>query len=152
VADLHHTLASRAVVTPSGCAEWIASKNKGGYGVLWFPVAKKMQQAHRVSFMLSVGPIPDGLHVLHRCDNPACINPDHLWLGTNADNHRDKADKGRARGAHLGSSNVNNKLTEAQVIAIRADMRLMREIAQDYGITTSTVSNIRHGQTWKHLK
>lgn len=83
-----------------GCWEWQASTRQSGYGQFYVPGPngeKLMEQAHRVSYMLTFGDIPDGLHVCHACDNPLCVNPDHLWLGTRNDNMQDMARKGRAR-------------------------------------------------------
>ncbi|KKM18075.1 hypothetical protein LCGC14_1669330 [marine sediment metagenome] len=77
----------------TGCQEWQAGKTKGGYGT--FQLDGKTQYAHRVMWSCSFGDIPDGLQVLHRCDNPSCVNPAHLFLGTHADNMKDMRDKGR---------------------------------------------------------
>jgi HNH endonuclease len=82
---------------PSGCIEFRGRLNACGYGVL--RINGRSTLAHRAAHELHVGPIPDGLQVLHTCDNPACINPDHLWLGTHTDNMRDMASKGRGRRA-----------------------------------------------------
>jgi hypothetical protein len=80
-----------------GCWEWQASRNSSGYG--WFRFGPQGSRtptgAHRVSYVLTKGPIPEGMQVLHRCDNPPCVNPSHLFLGTNDDNHADKVAKGR---------------------------------------------------------
>jgi hypothetical protein len=95
--------------------------------------------------------------VLHRCDTPTCVNPDHLFLGTRTDNNADKEQKGRTRGKWgihkpvAGTAHPRAKLTEAQVLAIRADTRLRREIAKEYNIIVSHVDSIRHRQSWKHI-
>jgi hypothetical protein len=95
------------------------------------------------------GDIPPGLVVRHSCDNPGCVNPEHLSLGTDADNTADKV----ARKRHgYGEKNAPAKLTESQARAIKADRRKLRIIAAEYGISGSTVSNIRHGQRWRHLE
>ncbi len=85
--------------TESGCLPWVGNKHSFGYGQIWdrtralFPLS-----AHRLAWEFAYGPIPKGMHVLHRCDNPHCVNPDHLFLGTNLDNIADKTAKGRAKG------------------------------------------------------
>lgn len=76
------------------CWPWLGSKNYFGYG--WFRLNGKTTKAHRVAWLLWRGKIPDGMCVLHECDNPSCVNPKHLWIGTKGDNNRDKALKGRA--------------------------------------------------------
>lgn len=82
-----------AAETQSDCWEWPLKCNRGGYGQLL--IEGKLRQTHRLSYEQHVGPIPAGFHVLHACDNPACMNPNHLWTGTAADNMRDKSAKGR---------------------------------------------------------
>lgn len=82
-----------ALLDPNSCWNWTGYRNAGGYGT--FGVAGKSHLAHRLSYELFVGPIPPGMHVCHSCDNPRCVNFRHLWLGTNADNMRDRGIKGR---------------------------------------------------------
>lgn len=108
--------------------------------------------AHRFMWERANGSIPDGLCVLHRCDVPACVNPDHLWLGTNADNMADCVAKGRqARGERHGRS----KLTEADVRAIRAAVargEFHGRIAARFGVGNQLVSRIATGRSWAHVK
>ena len=86
------------------CWLWTANKFKGGYGQYQF--LGKPNGAHRISWIIHYGEIPKGMHVLHRCDNPPCVNPNHLFLGTHTDNMKDKAEKGRSRTNNKkGSSN-----------------------------------------------
>ena len=104
--------------------------------------------AHRVAYRLYVGPIPTGMCVLHRCDNPSCVNPDHLSVGTRTTNLEDMTTKGRrVRGVSHGRA----KLTEAAVLSIRSDQRLPRVIAVEHGVSHATVRLIRARKTWAHL-
>lgn len=134
-------------ITP-GCWLWTAGKTKDGYGLVWRD--DKNVKAHRASFELYIGPIPDGMHVLHKCDVRNCINPDHFFPGTNADNMADKVAKGRARGAN-GESHWKAKLTEEKVLAIRADQRIQRLIAADHGVSQRSISLIKRRETWSHV-
>jgi hypothetical protein len=133
----------------SGCWLWTASVNHKGYGEIGVR-ASRIDVAHRVSWRLHRGPIPDGLLVLHKCDVRCCVNPDHLFLGTNDDNMEDMRRKGRARG-FKGEMNCRCRLTAGQVLAIRADRRLQREIAADYGVLPNHISNIKNRVVWSHL-
>ena len=129
----------------SGCWEWTACTDTSGYGQIRFNGT--LVKAHRLSYELHVGEIGDK-HVLHKCDNPACVNPQHLFLGTQADNIADMVAKGRqARGKSHGSA----KLTEADVLAIRADNRPQRAIAPDYGISHRLISDIKNRKIWAHV-
>ena len=110
----------------------------------------RMLKAHRVSWELANGPIPEGMCVLHHCDNPACVNPAHLFLGTHTDNMRDKEEKGR--GVHLrGKANGYAKLSERDVREIRAMLAkgiLQQTIANKYCISKSEINNINRGEVW----
>jgi hypothetical protein len=152
MATVHHTLANRCVVTETGCIEWSDYRNKKGYGVIHVGGTKgSVKLAHRVSYERSIGPIPEGMQVLHRCDNPPCINPNHFFLGNNNDNVQDSVRKGRRRGA-VGEKNAACRLTPEQVLKIRADKRLRPVIAAEYNISVHLVAKIRCGGVWKHLK
>lgn len=134
------------VLVEGGCWLWQERLDSRGYGM--FP---RHLRAHRVSYTAFKGPIPAGLHVLHSCDNPRCVNPDHLSVGTPADNMRDKMLRGRARGAHPGEAHAMAKLTEAQVLEIRADGRIHRLIAADYGVGRRTIGDIKRRRCWVHI-
>jgi len=136
------------------CWEWTAYKNKGGYGCVC--VDGKQQKAHRVSYILHHGSIPNGLHVLHRCDNPKCVNPKHLFLGTHADNMADKARKGRARiPGKKGTDNGTSKLMDADIINIRAIYKHTRatqsKLADIYSVSQTIISDIVNLKSWRHV-
>lgn len=138
-------------VTESGCILWMGT-NVRGYGQIEVrrpDGSYKKARAHRVAWSLAYGEIPAGMHVLHKCDTPACIRPDHLFLGTNADNTADKVAKGRHP---CGEKSSSAKLTEAQVIAIRNDQRPSRVIADEFGVKKTQVGDIRAGRRWKHIQ
>jgi hypothetical protein len=99
------------------CWLWLGSVNKDGYGKT--KLAGKHMTTHRLSWIFHRGPIPEGLEVLHTCDNPPCVNPDHLWLGTNLDNQRDAAEKGR----HAGYSKSPVKLAATQINCRKAAIK-----------------------------
>jgi len=130
------------------CWAWAGGCDHGGYGRIKAAGERRNLAAHRVAWEFRYGPIPGGLCVLHRCDNPGCVNPEHLFLGTVADNNRDKKEKGRST---RGESNHHSRLTEWQAIAIRSDCRARRAIAADYGICESQVGHIRAKRRWGHI-
>ena len=137
------------VIDPvSNCWVWRAGKDGVGYGLFRYNGISK--RTHRVIYEMAVGPILNKLLVLHRCDNPSCVNPWHLFLGTYDDNAADAALKGRARRA-IGAFNGNVRLTEDEVFQIRSDKRKQDKIAKEYGIAQTTVSAIKRRVNWKHL-
>lgn len=131
-----------------GCWLWTAGKKRKGYGV--FSLKSKDRTAHRVSWAIHTGSIPDDLHCLHRCDCPPCVNPAHLFLGTNADNVADKTAKNRQV---KGESSTKAKLTEKQVIEIRlnAGKSTAVELAKQYGVTSAVIRKVITRDTWKHV-
>lgn len=146
----------RIKVTGRGCWEWQRARaNDGGYGCLnW----KGVHMAHRVSWAVHVGPIPKGLNVLHKCDNPPCCNPDHLFLGTLADNNADMEAKGRSNRSGLragstfrGEAHGGARLTEEAVRDIRASSEPLRVLAERYGVKLMAVSRARAGKSWTHV-
>ncbi len=144
---------SRTVKHPSGCIVWTGGfrgSRGSGYGRMSMGRAAPGVYAHRMAYALAYGEIPAGAHVLHRCDRPACVNPQHLFLGTQADNMKDMASKGRGN-APRGTSHRSNKLTEADVIAIRAGTGTLSALAAQYSVSTQTVAGIRARKYWKHL-
>lgn len=134
----------------SGCWLWFASNNgTTGYGLLFLGRGNKFY-AHRASWMAHKGPIPPGMCVCHKCDTPACVNPSHLFLGTDRDNAQDRNRKGRD--AHTrGTARPRTKLTAEQAQAIFLDSRRQYTIAEAYGINQGTVSNIKTGHIWARV-
>lgn len=133
---------------PDDCWPWTGCRTPKGYGLAGF--TSGTVGAHRLSYRMHKGEIPPGMVVCHRCDNPPCCNPNHLFLGTHRDNVLDKIAKGRDNSPN-GSRHWNSKLTEAQAFAIYNDPRTQREIVADYGISRGTVSQIKNGQGWRHV-
>jgi hypothetical protein len=135
------------------CWEWRAHRKPGGYGQ--FTVRKGyFASAHVVSYALTNGPIPAGMVVCHRCDNPPCVRPDHLFLGTQADNARDMIAKGRDGRRLRGEEKPGAKLTEDAVRAIRAEPRCqgyIKRLAAKYGVSTRTIYTIRAGSKWRDV-
>ncbi len=138
---------------PNECWEWCASLSNKGYGKIGRNGGGGHVPAHRVSWELSNGPIPNVQCVLHRCDNPPCVNPAHLFLGTKADNTADMISKGRnvpPRGEMSGRA----KLTNDAVIDIRsrhANGERQVDLAHEYNLNDGTISRIISGKRWAHL-
>ena len=142
-------LAIKSVTSESGCRLWVGSVSPKGYGVL--EVNKKARFTHRVAYEIAYGPIPDGLLVCHRCDTPACINPEHLFLGTNADNMADMVSKNR-QARIRGEGHVRAKLNLEQVHAILASDKTNLALAVEYGVSKSLISHIRTGRNWHYVE
>jgi hypothetical protein len=130
-----------------GCWEWVGHRDKDGYGSIRAQGTRI--RAHRMAWQLSNEDIPEGLMVLHKCDNPPCCNPAHLYVGGNSDNMKDKFERNRQSNA--GIKNAMSKLTDQDILAIRSDPRQHQVIASEYHITPSTVSHILAGAGWRHL-
>lgn len=129
---------------------WAATAH--GYGIAQFGRGGPVWLAHRISWTLHRGRIPVGLMVLHHCDTPACINPDHLFLGDALANVRDMDRKGRGRRLGVvGSRQPTAKLTEADIPAIRSDPRTHCQIAAEYGVDSSLISRIKTRRRWRHV-
>lgn len=135
----------------SGCTIWTKARNEHNYGTL--RVVKSTTLAHRYAWTLANGPIPEGACVLHRCDNPPCCNPDHLFLGTQLENIVDRESKNRG-GDHRGVLHGKARLTEAQVLEIRAlkasGIRTFH-IADRFGIDRTHCHAIIKRKIWRHL-
>lgn len=134
-----------------GCWLWTGTLWPNGYGQCASGTRSRNDYAHRMAWKLTNGPIPDGLNVLHRCDNPPCCRPDHLFLGTDADNVADKVAKGRQlKGEQIHGA----RLVAAQIPDIRrrlADRESMHLIAADYGVSRGAIQDIAGGRTWRHV-
>jgi hypothetical protein len=136
----------------ANCWLWIGTMSSYGYGMIW--TGRIKTHANRVSWEMHNGPIPAGLCVCHRCDNPACVRPDHLFLGTKAENNADRANKGRNRN-QFGEHNTMAKLTAEQVKAIRSRFAAggiaKRRLAKEFGVHPQTIGDILSGLHWPHL-
>ena len=131
------------------CIEHQGSRWKTGYGRT--SVKGKWTAAHRLAYIEANGPIPEGMCVLHRCDNPPCVNPDHLWLGTFADNNRDRSEKGRGADVR-GEKNPQAKVTWAVVLEMREKWAAgisPKELAAEYGLSRCNVSKIVNRSIWR---
>jgi len=127
------------------CRNWISAR-AGHYGAVQINGIK--YRAHRLAWINAHGAVPPGFHVLHKCDNPRCINLDHLWLGTDADNHADKKQKGRAlRGEQIRQARLNAE----QVLEIRKSAPTIKKMAARYGVSRETIRKIRNRLTWRHI-
>lgn len=138
------------ILSESGCWIWTGSVSGKGYGR--FKINGKWHAAHRVSFEIHNLARAGSKFVCHTCDVRCCVNPDHLWLGTHAENMRDMAKKGRWHGDFGRRVNGRTILSESDVLAIRKDNRTHREICADYGVSRATISALKVGLTWGYLQ
>jgi hypothetical protein len=135
---------NKFVIKQDGCWNWNGCKKvKMKYGCLTFRGKEVM--AHRASYMIYKGEIPNGLWVLHTCDNPSCTNPEHLWLGNALDNQRDKLSKNRHKVEKLSIDQVKEikKLLSMDV--------MMKRICKDFNISRTTLHSIKTGKTWRDI-
>lgn len=135
--------------SPDECWPWLASCLPGGYGQF-----APERTAHRFAWVLTHGPIADGLFVCHHCDNRKCCNPAHLFLGTPAENTADMKRKGRAAGPAPGEGHHSSRLTEADVREIRQRVsggETQRSVADSFGLSVAHCHRIVHRQRWKHI-
>lgn len=145
-------------VKPScGCWLWSGPKDHYGYGIVNIPRrvqgSRKQVKAHRLSFMLNRGydTLPSTTEICHSCDNPTCVNPDHLWAGTHSENMADQFAKRRHA---FGDKNGRRILSEAEVVEIKrrvASGEMSKDVAKAFGVSRSAITAINRGRNWKHL-
>ena len=132
----------------SGCWMWTGAKYRTGYGSFWD--GQKSRKAHRFSWALVNGPIPEGKFICHQCDVPLCVNPAHLFLGDCLSNIRDMdSKKRRVVVPSLGEKNGSAKLVASQVLFIKGSSRTARSLADEFGVSDMTILKIRKGYRWK---
>lgn len=137
-------LARVSFVPESGCWLWTSVWNQRGYGK--FSSGGEYVMAHRRMWELSVGKIPDGMLLCHKCDTPACVNPGHLFVGTQKENIRDAIKKGRF--TQYAKPETMAKITRTQVEEIRADTRSACVVSKIYGLSKQQIRRIRSGESW----
>ena len=137
---------------PNGCWNWTAGLGHNGYGQIRCGTPKRtMLRAHRVAFELGRGPVPEGMLVLHTCDNRKCCNPDHMFLGSHADNHADKKAKGRqARGSGHGCA-ILDEDSVAKIRQLLSEGVTCALIGRSFGVSRYAISDIKNGRSWTHI-
>lgn len=133
---------------PDDCWQWLGALfQDSGYGQ--FRIPANNLRAHRVCWEISYGAqIPQGMHICHTCDNPPCVNPGHLFVGTNNENVADKIQKGRQP---IGTAHGQSKLTNDQIKVIRASTKTWTELMREFGVCRSTIWRVVRRVNWKHL-
>jgi hypothetical protein len=145
------------VLKGDNCWEWQSLKNELGYGEIRQGSSKEPKvKAHRVSWEIHFGPIPERMIICHKCDNPSCVNPEHLFLGSFSDNMRDMDSKGRRRkNPVIGERHHRAKLSDKKVTEIRDKFLpfvvTKRQLALEYGVSEITIKNVLSRRTWRHL-
>lgn len=138
----------RFVQLTNSCWMWTGNRYAKGYGQI--RVSGKPKRAHRISYELFVGPIPDGMIVCHECDNPPCVNPDHLYIGTQSDNIRDSVRKGRHSGLRYGEHHSQARLSNQEIEDIRAKYKTgtvsQKFLSQECKVSQMHISNIITGK------
>lgn len=145
---------SKVRVAQNGCYLWVGATTSNGYGQI--RVAGRARLAHRLAYTIFVGAIPRRLAVCHRCDNPKCVRPSHLFVAAQAENMRDMARKGRRVGLYTGSAVGTSKLRESDVVKIRRAAKAYRwglytVLARTFGISTRQVTAIVRREQWKAI-
>ena len=143
---------SRVEIDLEGCWEWTGKQDIQGYGTIYIALTRRIVRAHRVAFEFFNGPIPEDHCVCHRCDNPPCVNPAHLFLGTDAENSADRGAKGRQ---YIGSQVTVSKLNEAAIREIRsrsARGEPTRELCNHFKVHKNTINRAIARITWRHVQ
>lgn len=148
-------LLSRYAEDKNGCWIYQGEVGRAGYGVVTIGQRRdgnrRRYAAHRYFYEHLVGPIPDGMLLCHKCDVPACVNPKHMFVGTQVDNMRDMHSKGRGRTGAKGERNHFSRLTGEKARQIREASGSARIIAEQFGIRPVTVNAIKAGRIWRHI-
>ena len=148
---LEERFSAYTVEKKDGCWKWIGYLDPNGYGRL--NIKNVPILAHRISYQLYRGGIPKGMSICHKCDNPFCVNPDHLFLGTQKDNMDDMINKGRDHKRGMkGSEHPRSKLDEEKVKLIRLSSKTDMQLSIEYGVSRSVIYDAKHRNTWKHVK
>lgn len=149
--EFEHTFWSKVIAGPNNCILWIGPRARG-YGIVHNPITKKQEVASRVAFKFHFGIDPKGFDVCHKCDNPPCINPNHLFLGTRKDNMQDSSLKRRMK---MGESHYKSKMTSDSVIKLRGMYKFRitgyTKLAALFGISQKSARDIIHRKNWKHI-
>ena len=138
------------VIPVPECGCWLWNKSWSGTGYGQFELNGKSYLSHRYSYSVFVSPIPEDMCVLHKCDTRSCVNPDHLFLGTKGDNARDAVRKGRQTRTQ-GSRNGHAKLDESKVSEIRSSTKKQKELAAEFGVDQSVISEVKTRKIWRHV-
>lgn len=140
-------LSDRSQLESNGCKVWTGPTDRDGYGIAY--IDGKYVSTHRLAYTLALGSIPSGAMVRHTCDNPPCIDPDHLLVGTAQDNSNDCVERDRqSKGSQVASS----ILKEADIPIIRGSKLTKRQLAEQYGVSIDTIKQVRSRKTWKHVE
>jgi hypothetical protein len=143
------------------CWNWLGSKGPTGHGFMYYPELKRPYQAYRIAYIIEYGVIPESKHILHSCDNGACVNPKHLRAGTHQENMKDMFDRGRWKKPPtlVGEKHGYSKLSNEQVLEIKKELASISSIygqctrlSEKYNVSNSTISLIYRNKIWTHVK